>query len=153
MKNRKLQQSASQTRCLIRILPFLISNIVDPRDPLMRLLTTMNRILEIIFSPTLTHILTILSELIIDHVSQLRQNFPSTDYINKLHHLFHYPRCCLMSGPLQHFNCFMQENSHKFYKIWNRNSKNYKNLIITLSKIAQTMETSVWGWGNDKIRK
>lgn len=99
-KNHKLQQSASQTRCLIRILPFLISDFVTPTDPLMRILTTMNRILEIIFSPTLTHSdLTVLSELIKDYDSQFRQYFPSADYINKLHHLFHYARCCLMSGP------------------------------------------------------
>lgn len=90
----KLKQTAAQTWCLMRVLPFIISDKVPKNDKYLSLILLLNRITEIVFAPKLTvTILPYLSELIVEHDVLFRKLFPNIRRINKHHHLHHYPEC------------------------------------------------------------
>lgn len=150
----KIQQSASQVRCLIRVLPFIIADKINENDMYLRFLLNMGKILQIVFAPKITRsIIFILESLIIDHDKEFREAFPDADIINKLHHLFHYVTCTIMSGPSEEYNCFIFEARHKFLRAIARNCNNYINLISTIAKISQMSQAAVWGKKKNVVRQ
>lgn len=118
LKDHTIQEKAVQTWCLLRVLPFLVSDIVSENDEYLQLILLMNRINEIVFAPRLdVSILPYLSELIQDHENLFRKLFAGTvDAINKLHHLRHYPNCIRKSGPMRPLSCLLFEAKHSALK-------------------------------------
>ncbi|XP_029675247.1 uncharacterized protein LOC115242842 [Formica exsecta] len=92
-KDYKLSQTAVQTWCLLKVFPFVVSDLVPENDKYLSLILILNRINKIVFAPTLTRsILPYLSELIEEHNCLFRELFPAISPINKHHHLTHYPQ-------------------------------------------------------------
>lgn len=150
----KIQQSAAQTHCLIRVLPFIFADKVNENDIYLRILINMGKILEIVFAPRMTRsMIPILESLIIDHDKEFREAFPGADIINKLHHLFHYVNNLIMSGPPEGYDCFIYEARHKFLRLIARNSNNYINPISTIAKISQMSQAAVWGKKSNFVRQ
>lgn len=150
----KLQQSAAQIRCLIKVLPFIVSGKINPEDDLVRFITNVGKIMQIVFAPKVEKsALSTLSFLINTHDKEFRELFPHADIINKLNHLFHYALCTVMTGPPQNYVCYMQEHKHAFYKNCARSSNNYINQPSTLAKIGQISQSAVWGAKKDYVRE
>lgn len=149
-----MQQSAAQMRCLIKVLPFILHDKLEPGSKLLRFLSTMGRIVQILFCPKLKHsILSVLSGLVVDHNQQFREIFPNADIINKLHHMFHDVECIEKSGPLNLFNCFIFEAKHGLLNDIAQACNNYKNLPKTIASVAQLSQGAIWGSKRDYVRK
>ena len=150
-KDHKLQQRSSQTWCLLRVLPFLVSDVVKEDDKYLHVILTLNKILQIIAAPKLDFfILTYLQELIKDYDYEFRELFPGADYINKLHHIPHYVKCIIQSGPMAQYSCFLCESVNRYYKEYVADNQCYKDLPQTLANISQMFACSIWG-SNKKI--
>jgi len=145
-KDYKLSQTAVQTWCLLRVFPFLVSDLVPKNDKHLSLILLLNRINEIVFAPKLRRsILSYLSELIEEHNCLFRELFPAISPINKHHHLTHYPQCISFSGPLRWLNCLRFEAKHNFLKKYGSIVCNFKNITKTLINHCQLYQCAVWG--------
>lgn len=142
----KLSQTAVQTWCLLKVFPFLVSDLIPENDKYLSLILILNRINEIVFAPKLRHsILPYLSELIEEHNCLFRELFPAISPINKHHHLTHYPQCISFSGPLRWLNCLRFEAKHNVLKKYGSIVCNFKNITKTLSNYCQLSQCAVWG--------
>ena len=147
----KLQERASQTWCLLRIFPFLVSDKVPPEDPYLQHFINLNKINEIVFAPKLrSSMLPYLHEIIRHHCEEFRRLFPEEKAINKLHHLTHYPLCIQKSGPLRPLACFKDEAKHAMFKKYGGICCSFKNITKTMMNVSQM---SQWGTKRTTIRK
>lgn len=150
----KLKQSAVQMKCLIKVLPFIISDKVKWDDRIVSLLINVGKIVQILFSPKIEYsVLGILAGLIDDHDQEFREAFPNADIINKLHQIHHDVECIIHSGPLQHYNCFVFEAKHAFFNKIARSHNNYTNLPSTLAKVSQMSQSAIWGCKKEYVRE
>jgi len=149
----KLKQTAAQTWCLMRVLPFIVSDKVPEDDKYLSLILLLSRITEIVFARKLTvTILPYLSELI-EHDVLFRKLFPNINRINKHHHLHHYPECIKRSGPLRWMNCFRFEAKHSILKKQGSVCCNYKNIPKTMINHCQISQCATWGLGTKPREK
>lgn len=153
LKDHKLKQTAAQTWCLMRVLPFIVSDKVPKNDKYLSLIL-ISRITEIVFAPNLTvTILPYLSELIVEHDELFRKLFPDIHPINKHHHLYHYPVYIKRFGPLRWVNCFRFEAKHSILKKQDSVCCNYKNIPKTMINYCQISQCATWSISNTKPRK
>lgn len=155
LKDHTISQKAAQTWCLLRVLPFLVSDKVPATDEHLGLILLLNQINEFVFAPKLkVSILGEFRELILMHNRLFHKLFSDkVDAINKLHHITHYPECITMSGPLRHLSCFLFENKHNIFKKRGSTCCNFKNAPKTLIKSAQIYQTAVWGMNTSPRQK
>lgn len=149
----KLQESAAQMWCLLRIFPFLVADKVPEEDPYLNHIIRLNRINEYLFSPKLkpSNIIQ-LRDLIHNHIVSFSRLFPEENAINKLHHMDHYAECIENSGPLRHLTCFKYEAKHQLFKKYGAICCNYKNVIVSMANISQMTQCSIWGTNRSEIR-
>jgi len=108
---------------------------VGRNDSCWNLLLLLIQIVNIVFSPIVTHGMTCyLKHLIFDHHKLFKSVFPERNLLPKHHHMIHYPRCIRKIGPLLHMLCMRFEGKHNFFK---RSVKNFKNITKTLAKRHQ----------------
>ena len=50
---KRLHERAAQTRCLLRVFPFLVADKVSSNDPYLQLIIKINQITEMIFAPAI----------------------------------------------------------------------------------------------------
>jgi len=144
-KDYKLSQTAVQTWCLLRVIPFLVSDLVPKNDMHLSLILLLNRINEIVYAPKLRpSILPYLSKLIEEHNCLFRELFPAISPINKHHHLTHYPQYISFSSPLRWLNCLRFEAKHNFLKKYGFILCNFKNITKTLINHCQLYQCAVW---------
>ena len=149
-----LSQKAAQMWCLIRALPFLLSEKVPEGDKHMKLVIYLLRIMEIILAPKISRsLLPYLKCLIDDFFHHLKDLFPNFDWINKLHHLRHYAEVIEWSGPINQFNCFRFEGKFGEIKLRAQNVHNFKNPPKTLIRISQCTQALKWSNDNVKINR
>lgn len=147
-----ISQTAMQSWCLIRVLPFLLSAKVAADDEHMRLIVHLLRIMEIVFSPRLSSsLLPYVSELTKDYFQEFKRLFPDVNLINKFHHVDHYAECIEWSGPLILYWCMRFEANHSEVKLRAENIHNFKNPPKTLIRISKSTQCLKWGAGNAKI--
>jgi hypothetical protein len=150
INDHSIKQKAMQTWCLVRVFPFLISDKVGEDDPYMELILLLQRIMEIVFAPTINRsILPLLNELINDHNHTFLSLFPEKNMINKHHHLVHYPKCIDMFGPMVHLWCMRFEAKHHMFKRHASVCCNFKNITKTMSRIAQLSQCNHWGYSEN----
>ena len=127
--------SAVQSWCLLRNTPLMFGDLVGRNDSCWNLLLLLIQIVNIVFSPIVTHGMTCyLKHLIFDHHKLFKSVFPERNLLPKHHHMIHYPRCIRKIGPLLHTWCMRFEGKHNFFK---RSVKNFKNITKTLAKRHQ----------------
>lgn len=145
LKDDKLSQSSAQMWCLMRVLPFILSDKVPEDDEYLQLILLLNRITEIVFAPKLRlSILPYLSQLFKDHENLFRELFPDHSLINKMHHLSHYPDCIRHSGPLRQLNCLRFEAKHALFKKYGNICCNFKNLPKSMINVCQISQCTTW---------
>lgn len=133
----KLKYNAAKARLFLRLLPFLISPLIDTDDQYYQFLLQLIQIVQLIFSPvikldTIKH----LAELIEQHLSQFKELFPNCNITPKQHYLLHIPTSIQMLGPMVRSSCFSFESAHNFFKELAR-KQNFKNLPLSLAKRHQ----------------
>ena len=131
--DKRLHERAAQTRCLLRVIPFLVSDIVPPNDPCLLLIIKVNQITEMIFAPEIRKSdLPYLQELIESVAEVFKHLFPDLSTINKLHHFMHYVQGILKMGPLCHLSTFKYEAQHQLFKKLGAVCCNYMNIELSL---------------------
>lgn len=130
----RISQSAIQTWVLLRALPFYINTVVAPDNEYLNLLLMLLKIMEIVWSETVSELMVLqLEEYIRLHHNLFKKLFPDTNMINKHHHIIHYPRCIRETGPLASKNCMRFETKHYSFKLQGRIGRNFKNLAKSLA--------------------
>ncbi|KAJ8681995.1 hypothetical protein QAD02_017787 [Eretmocerus hayati] len=146
LSDHKIRQTSAQTWCLMRIFPFLVSDLVDSDDEHLQLIILLNKITEIVLCPvTCLSILPYSRILIQDFNSLFEKLFPEVNPINKLHHWLHYWDCIRFSGPMRPFCCFRFEAKHREFTKYGCIGQNFKNLSKSMIDLAQTKQAAVWG--------
>ncbi|KAK0155278.1 hypothetical protein N1851_002375 [Merluccius polli] len=93
-------------------------------------------IVNIVFSPVLSEVMTIyLKHLIIDYHQLFKQLFPAINLLPKHHFMIHYPRNIRNIGPVLQMWCMCYEAKHNFFK---KQLKSFKNITNTLAKKHQS---------------
>ena len=127
--------NAVQSWCLLRNTPLMFGDLVCRNDSCWNLLLFLVQIVNIVFSPIVTHGMTCyLKHLIFDHHTLFKSLFPDRNLIPKHHHMIHYPSCIRKIGLLMHMWCMRFEGKHTFFKT---SVKNFKDITKTLAKRHQ----------------
>lgn len=133
--SKDLGLNAIQSWCLLRNTPLIFGDLVSRDDSCWNLLLLLTQIVNIVFSPVVTHGMTCyLKHLIFDHHKLFKTIFPERNLIPKHHFMIHYPSCIRKIGPLIHMWCMRFEGKHNFFK---KSVKNFKNITKTLVKKHQ----------------
>ena len=141
----KLKYNAAQSRLFLRLLPFILSSLIDEDDHYYELLKELIAIVQIIFSPVVSlDTVNLLKVLISKHLSQFKDKFPDVNIIPKQHYIFHIPTMIQQLGPLIRHSCFGFESAHNYFKEMAR-KQNFKNLSKSLAERCQLNDCSYFG--------
>ena len=152
INDHSLSQKAMQTWCLVRVFPFLLTEKVPKGNKHMQLILLLLRIMEIVFAPKISRsILPYLRYLINDFFEVFKKLYPDVNFINKFHHLVHYPDCIRWMGPLTLFWCMRFEVKHGQIKERGQVVHNFKNCPKTLLRVCQCTQSAQWGGKDLKI--
>ena len=138
----KLKYNAAQARLFLRLLPFMLCDLVEDDDEHYLLLKQLIEIVNIVFSPIISLETTNLLKLLIaEHLSKFKQLFPHVNITPKQHYLVHLPMMIKQLGPLVRHSCFVFESAHNYFKELAR-IQNFKNLPKSLAERCQLQECS-----------
>ncbi|CAI5662779.1 unnamed protein product [Oreochromis niloticus] len=131
-----------QTLCLIRNIPLIFGDIVPEGNQNWTMLLLLLQIINIIFSPSVTHGMTVLlKHLTMEHHDLFKLLYPGRNMIPKHHFMLHYPTCIRKIGPLLHVWSMRGEAKHRVFK---DTLKNFKNITVSLAKKHQTSIAYKW---------
>jgi len=138
-------QKAHEMLVLLYVLPFAIADYIPADDRTWRIFLLLLDICDIVFAPTLTAgQATYLAELIADHHSLLKQQYPDRTLKYKHHRMVHYPALILANGPLLRMWVIRYEAKHNYFKRLAHIVCNFKNICKTLAHRNQTHQCFVW---------
>lgn len=125
---------------LLRLLPFMIGCKIPEHEPAWEILMDLKEIVEIVVSHTLSEeALCYLSSKLRDHRKLLTSTFPQFRLRPKHHFIDHYPNLIRCYGPLVDLWTMRFEAKHSFFKKVVHDTKNWKNVLLTLSSKHQQM--------------
>ena len=141
----KLKYKAAQARLFLRLLPFILCNLIPAGDDYYALITELNELCQIIFSPVIAlPTINLLKSKIGEHLKNFKEHFPNVNIIPKQHYLVHIPSMIKQLGPLIRHSCFGFESAHNYFKNLAR-KQNFKNLPKSLAERCQLMECGNFG--------
>ena len=130
----KLKYNAAQIRLFLRVLPFILSPIIDTSDEHYIFLV---ELIQIVFSPVIKLESTQYLKLMIqEHLIKFKELCPGMNITPKQHYLVHIPSTIKSLGPPMRSSCFTFESAKK---------QNFKNLPLSLAKGHQLLECSNLG--------
>lgn len=143
-------QNASQAKCLILHLPFILFKFQDALKPIWLAVQSMLQIIHILLSDEMDEIdLERLSELITTH-NECFQLYFQIPLKPKQHFLLHYVRVIKAMGPVVRFWAMRMEAKHQFFKQIVAKTKNFVNLKKTLSeKHQERFFVNKWSLNDD----
>lgn len=131
---RKLKYSAENAKIFIKILPFLLADLVQTADPFYKFLLELCEIVAIVYSPVLSDgTVGYLEHLIRDHLANFKELFPEQNLIPKHHYLLEIPRLIKLFGPPIRYCCMRFEAMHKVFKSFAR-VIDFKTMTVSLAK-------------------
>ncbi|KAG7456398.1 hypothetical protein JOB18_008800 [Solea senegalensis] len=134
----RLKQSAGQMLILLKIMPFLLSNIEN--NVYVQFVLDLVEIVQLLFAPVLSvHTVLRLKKMILQHLKKFKQLFPENNIIPKQHYMVHLPGQILSLGPLVRHMCMRFESKHCFFKQW-ASKLNFKNVCKSLVNHNQLYE-------------
>lgn len=134
--------NAIQSWCLLRNLPLIFGDLIHTSDDYWHLLGLLIQIANIVFSPVVTHGMTVfLKHIIIEHHQLFKRLFPSKNLLPKHHFMTHYPRSIRNIGPIIHTWSMRYEAKHKYFKT---QLKTFKNITKTLANKHQRHMALQW---------
>ena len=135
--NGKISASASEARCVFRLLPFVIGDEVSSSNNAWKLYLLLCDIFDIILAPKIdSSDLNYLSVLLSSFLSSFSKFSPEL-YKPKFHFLMHYPRMIKMYGPFRNVWCMRFESFHQKIKKIVKNTQNFVNLDLTVASRLQ----------------
>ena len=134
------RQTATQTWCLLRLLPLMIGDLVPEGNKHWELLLSLLSCMELIFSPELTQGAIIsLKNLIHDHHCLYLELYPDRHLKPKHHFMVHYASTIRTLGPVVHFWSMRFEAKHSFFKQVSHVNCNFRNICKTQAYRHQIM--------------
>ncbi len=141
----KLKYNAAQTRLFLRILPYILSPMIDTSDEHYTFLVELIQIVQLVFTPVIKlESIQFLKRLIEEHLAKFKELFPGQNITPKQHYLIHIPGMMIDMGPLIRSSCFSFESAHSYFKELAR-KQNFKNLTLSLAKRHQLLECCNFG--------
>ncbi|CAK8689047.1 unnamed protein product [Clavelina lepadiformis] len=138
----KLNGTASQNWCFLRMLPLLIFHKVqDSDDMVWQMFTKLNEIVRVICAPDLCiETVCMLNVWIREYIACRHTAFADVVLRPKHHYLCHYPWLILHFGPLINVWTLRFESKHQYFKRVVKHSGNYINITSTLAKSHQMLQ-------------
>lgn len=138
--------------CLLCVFPFLVAAKVPRDDRHMNLILLLLRILEIVMAPKLTNsLMPYLQQTIREFFQVFKKLFADIKFINKFHHMDHYPEYIEAMGPLVHNWCMRYEAKHAPTKERAHVVHNFQNIPKTLIRESQCAQSAMWGAGDVEL--
>lgn len=137
-KKANLGQNATQMHCLALHLPFIFSDLrLELPDDIKKAMSTLLRIMQIIFSPEVleTDVET-LKLLIKEHLEHYMKAF-GTHLRAKHHNLIHYPNIIRIMGPIIRMIMLRYEAKHKVLTNMAKRTNNFVNIAMSLAERHQ----------------
>lgn len=135
---------AAENWCLLRLLPVIIGDKVDPLDPVWRQVITLKELVELVCAPTITTAqIAYLNVVVIEYLETRKALFPSNHLKPKHHYLLHYASLILKLDPLIHLWTMRFESKHSYFKRCVRRIENFKNICQSLANQHQLLQTTL----------
>ncbi|XP_055908123.1 uncharacterized protein LOC129942965 isoform X1 [Eupeodes corollae] len=132
IQRQKLNMSAKEMWTFCRFLPIIIGDLVPEKNNHWKLLTFLNKIIDIVLKSDFKEVdIHNLQTLISRHHSRYIKLF-NEKLKPKFHFMIHYPYVMRMLGPLKHFWSFRFESKHKELKNYCNSITSRKNLPLSL---------------------
>lgn len=135
LKKKNLGQNATQSRCLLFHLPFLLANFRnDIRvKHVWILVESLLRIMQTFYSRKVNEEQLVALEIAVStFLSKFREKFEDTITI-KMHLLLHYPNIIREMGPIVHMSSMRLESKHKSLKELLSSSFNHQNIPFSIA--------------------
>ena len=146
----RLRQTASQMLVLIKILPFVLTSVVQKDNMYFQFMSELITIANILLSPLISiGSVLALKNLLQEHFKRFTQLFPQCSVIPKQHYICHFPETILRYGPPIRYSCMRFEAKHKQFKSLARKI-NFKNVTKSLAEDYQKSESIFNGIENDE---
>ena len=138
---RFIKQKAIQIKTLLKILPFILSKLVDVTNKFFVYFMEFIEIVHALCAPLFTRAsVQQLEDLIKMHLRKYSTLFADT-FLPKMHYLIHLPRQILLFGPPARWTCMREEAMHKRFKGYARNA-NCNALDMTIANAHQKYVSS-----------
>lgn len=125
---------------LLRLLSFLIGQIVPENEPAWQVILDLKDIVELVVTPVHTdETIAYLEAKIYDHRLHYLELFPDVSLLPKHHYLVHYPQMISCFGPLISLWSMRFEAKHSFFKQVVHHSNCFKNMTCLLAVKYQFM--------------
>lgn len=132
--------NAAENWTLIRLLPFMIGDVIPDGEPVWEIILDLKDIVELAVSQIHTEeSIGYLQFKISDHRQKYQEAFPNQKLLPKHHFLEHYPHMTRCFGPLVGVWTMRFEGKHSFFKEIAHHTKCFKNVALTLSRKHQMM--------------
>lgn len=130
----RVKQTASQSWCLLRLLPLLVGPLIPHDDPQWMLLLNLMDVVEHCCMPVVTVPSTeLLADIIESFHERFKKEYPNDTLKPKMHYLVHYPQQLNEFGPLVNCWTLRFESKHGYFKDVTYRLKNKKNICKTLA--------------------
>lgn len=141
MDKHNLNQNASQSLCLFRCIPFILSRFREQLQDVWISIETLLKIVQIVYSLKITERdLQTLEQCVFDHLSTVKLKLKIDDNLIPKHHFTtHYARIIREMGPLKQMGMMRFESKHKTLKIFVKKTNNFMNINQTLAIKHQQM--------------
>ncbi|KAJ8048999.1 hypothetical protein HOLleu_01533 [Holothuria leucospilota] len=128
----KVKQTASQTWCLLRLLPIMLGDVIPPGNQYFELILSLIAVVELICAPVQDgSTIALMKSKITDLLYLLRELFPDFTMKPKCHFLVHYSDLTMKYGPLSKCWTLRFKGKHSYFKQISRQTKNMKNICLT----------------------
>ena len=132
---------AAENWCLLRLLPVIIGDKVDPRDPVWQLVITLKELVELVCAPKITTVQVAYLNIVVVEYLETRK---TSDHLKPKHHyLLHYASLILKLGPLIRLWTMRFESKHSYFKRCVRRTQNFKNICQSLANQHQLLQTTL----------
>lgn len=137
---RTIGGNGHENSTLLRLLPFMIGNVVPEEDASWTVLMDLKEVVELMLCPRFDEeTIQYLQSKIDEHRKVLQDIFPEFRLLPKHHYVEHYPALIRAFGPLVHLWTMRFEGKHRFFKRVIHDTQNFKNVLQTLATRHQHM--------------
>lgn len=138
----KLTGTVSQNTLLLNIFPLLALNLVKMPNEYWNLMQLLRKICNLCLAVQLSiGQISVLRELLFEYIEYRKKLFPNEKLKPKHHYILHYPYLIKQFGPLRHLWTLRFEGKHSYFKNVIRHSPNFKNVLLSLSKKHQLLQS------------
>ena len=142
-----LNQTASQTWCLLRLFPLFVGDKVPHNDQKWEVLLLLRNMVDMACSPVMSRASTCIAffgDVVAMFHDVYHREFPNIHLKPKGHYTLHNPELFLKYGPLRNVWTFRFESKHSFFVDVTRRTKNRRNLCKTMAYRHQYAQATLY---------